>query len=171
MIAMCIFGFTSEAFSQIADVKVETKQIDAQKALVIKTTVPTSDIGKTMGELFGKLYGYLGANSIQPAGTAFAVYYEYDPKGNTVFEVGIPIASEAKGNADVTYKEFPAMKTISTLYVGPYEKVGPTYEYLMKYIKDNGLQSSGASWEVYLTNPGQEPDPNKYQTIIYFPIK
>lgn len=170
-IAMSFFCFSIEAFSQTTDVKVETKQIDAQKALVIKTTVPSSEVGKSMGDLFGKLYGYIGANSIQPSGPPFAVYYEYDPKGNTVYEVCIPVASETKGNTDVTYKEFPAMKVLSTLYIGPYEKVGPTYEYLMKYIKDKGLQISGASWEVYLNNPSQETDPNKLQTVIYFPIK
>ena len=168
---VCIFCFSGGIFSQTADIKVETKQVGSQKTLVIKSTVPSSDMSKAMGDLFGKLFGYLGSNNIQPAGPPFAVYYDYDPKGNTVFELGVPVASETKGTNEIVYKEFPAMKVISSLYVGPYEKVGPVYEYISKYIKDNGLQISGPTWEIYLTNPGQEPDPNKYQTAIYYPVK
>ncbi|HEY4784513.1 MAG TPA: GyrI-like domain-containing protein [Bacteroidales bacterium] len=151
--------------------KIEVKEVNAQKALTIKVSVPTNTIGQKMGELYGKLFGHLGENSLQPAGAPFAVYYSFDPNGNTEFEVGVPVSTETKGTDEIKYKEYPAMKVISTLYVGPYEKMGPVYEALKKYAADNKLETQPATWEVYLTDPMKETDTSKYQTLIYYVIK
>ncbi|MFO7655612.1 MAG: GyrI-like domain-containing protein [Bacteroidales bacterium] len=151
--------------------KIEVKNVDAQKAFVIKAEVPTSEVGPKMGELYGKLFAYMGQNQVQPAGPPFAVYYSFDPKGNTVFEAGVPVAAKTGTDGDVVYKEFEAMKVVSTLYVGPYEKMLPVYEAMQKYVKDNNLKDNGTAWETYLTDPNEEKDPEKFQTIIWFPVK
>ena len=164
-----VFGIS---FGQVAPApKIEVKQIDAQKAVVIKLKVTAATIVQQMGEAYGKLFSYLGTNSIQPAGSPFSVYYEFNPQGDIVFEAGIPISAAVKGSEEIIYKEFAAMKVVSTLYIGPYEKEAPIYDMLHKYLKDNNLDSTGTPWEVYLTNPAQETDPSKYQTLIYFPLK
>jgi effector-binding domain-containing protein len=147
------------------------KDVDAQKAIILKADVPSSAVGQKIGELYGALYAYIQLKGIAPAGAPFAVYYSYDPNGNTVFEAGIPVAETVEGSETVTYKEFPVMKVVSTLYTGAYENVGPVYESLMKYMTDNKLESTGASWEVYLTDPSLVKDPNENKTLIYFPIK
>lgn len=154
-----------------SSVKIDIKEITSQKAVVIKSIVQSSTVGQKMGELYGKLFSYLGSNSIQPSGAPFAVYYSYDPNGNTEFEVGVPVTASVKGNDEIKFKEYPAMKVISTLHVGPYENVGPVYEALKKYATDNKLETQQVSWEVYITDPSKETDPNKYQTLIYFVIK
>ncbi len=150
---------------------IEVKQIDAQKALVIRADVPTSEVGPKMGEIYGMLFGYIGQNQIDAVGPPFAVYYSFDPQGNTVFEAGVPIDTIAPEYGEIKYKEFEAMKVASTLYTGPYEKMEPVYAAIQKYIKDNKLKEKGTSWEVYLTDPSEAPDPTKYQTLIYYPVE
>ncbi|RPJ74059.1 MAG: hypothetical protein EHM20_11230 [Alphaproteobacteria bacterium] len=147
------------------------KEIDAQKTLVMKADVAMAEIGPKMGEMYGALFGYLQAKGIAPAGAPFAVYYSFDPNGNTVFEAGIPIAEPVEGNESITYKEFPVMKVVSTLYTGTYEGMMPVYEGLQKHMQENKLESTGASWEVYLTDPTVVKDPSENKTLIYFPIK
>jgi effector-binding domain-containing protein len=147
------------------------KEIDAQKAIVMKADVPMAAIGQKMGEIYGALYAHMQSKGIAPAGAPFAVYYSFDPNGNTVFEAGIPIAEPVEGNESIIYKEFPVMKVVSTLYTGAYEKMMPVYEGLQKYMQENKLESSGASWEVYLTDPSVVKDPGENKTLIYFPIK
>jgi effector-binding domain-containing protein len=151
--------------------KVEVKEMKAQKALVIKADVPTSEVGPKMGEIYEFLFNYTVQNQISPVGPPFAVYLSYDPEGNTVFEAGLPVAEEASGSGEVEYREYPATKAVSMLYTGPYEKMEPAYEKLMQYIKENNLKDKGTAWETYLTDPNEEPDPEKYQTIISFPIE
>ena len=38
-------------------------------------------------------------------------------------------------------------------------------------MKANDVVSPGPSWEVYVTDPGAEPDTSKWQTDIYFPVE
>jgi len=168
-----LFIHPVSVFTQDKECKsiIEVKQVEAQKAIVIKYDVPNKDIGPAMGKAFEKLYGFLMSNNIVPAGPPFSVYYSFDPNGNTVFEVGVPVSGPFNGNEELVYKEFPAVKAVSTLYKGPYENMQPVYSELSNYIASNGFEATGTSWEVYLTDPSQETDPKDYQTIIYFPVK
>ncbi len=170
-----LLSFSFQVFSQesdnITDLKIEVKKIESVKALVIKTSVPMNEIGPKMGEMYGKLFDFLEKNDIKPAGPPFAVYYEFNPEGNTTFETGIPVTENVEGNEEISFKEFPAMKVITTLYYGAYENLMPVYKALGKYLEKNKLESDGTTWEIYLTDPNEMEDPNENQTIIYFPIK
>jgi effector-binding domain-containing protein len=151
--------------------KIEVKVMGAQKALVIKADVPTAEVGPKMGEIYGFLFNYTVQNQINPVGPPFAVYLSFDPEGNTVFEAGLPVAEVVSGSGEVEYREYPATKAVSLLYTGPYEKMGPAYEKIMQYISENNLKDKGIAQEVYLTDPNEEQDPEKFQTIINFFIE
>jgi len=167
MLQFCLAGL----FAQECKTFFEVKQIDAQKSMIIKYDVPTGEIGATFGQAFGKLFGFLGGNNITPAGPPFAVYYSFDPNGNTVFEVGVPISDSIAGNSEISYKMYPVMKVVSGTYVGPFEAMEPFYTEMQSYLKDNGLVATGASWEVYLTDPMMVKDPKDNQAIVYMPVK
>jgi effector-binding domain-containing protein len=150
---------------------IEVKQVDAQNTIVVRFDVSSKEIGPAMGKAFEKLFSFLGTNSMAPAGPPFAVYYSYNPAGNTVFEVGVPVSNAISGNEEIVYKEFPAMKVVTTLYKGPYDAMELIYGEINKYITANGLVTDGTSWEVYLTDPSQVTDPKENQTVVYFPLK
>jgi AraC family transcriptional regulator len=38
-------------------------------------------------------------------------------------------------------------------------------------MKAQGLKGTGDPWEVYVTDPGDEPDPSKWQTELVYPIE
>ena len=40
----------------------------------------------------------------------------------------------------------------------------------MEWLGKNGKLVTGAMWEVYESDPEQEPDPAKWRTWVYFPI-
>ncbi|HEX2935939.1 MAG TPA: GyrI-like domain-containing protein [Bacteroidales bacterium] len=169
IVAIAVFAaFQGVAFSQE---KFEIKEIGAQKTVIITMTAPSSQISAKMGEAYGKLFGYLGQKGVQPSGAPFAVYTQFDPNANTTFEAGVPVSSKMEGIGDVVYKEYPAMKVLSTLYKGAYTEMTKVYESMEKYMKDKGLQSTMAVWEIYLTDPAQVKKPEDNQTLIYFPIK
>lgn len=150
--------------------KFEIKEVEAVKALVIKSDVPMKEVGDAMGKSYGQLFSYIEANNIQPAGPPFAVYLKWDPEGNVVFESGIPVSKNENGNDNVVYKEYPEMKVLSTLYKGSYEKMEPVYHEMMEYMKTEKMEGNNTSWEIYLTDPN-EVAPEENKTLIYFPIK
>ena len=149
----------------------EIKTVEAQKALVMKADVPMSDISTKMGEIYQATFSYVMENNIQPAGPAIAIYNSWDPEGNIVFEAGVPVASKAEGKGDIILKEYPEMKVLTTLYTGSYENMEPVYNKLMQYVKDEELEWTGVTWEVYLTDPQAVKDPAMNKTIIYFCLK
>lgn len=156
--------------AQESGFNIEVKKMDGYKALVLKADIPTSQIGEKMGEMYGKLFSYIQDQNIETAGPTFAVYYSFDPNGNTSFEVGVPVKSKVNGNGEVQFKEYPPTKAVTAMYMGSYDKMEPVYQALEKYIQDNNLKKEGTSWEVYYTDPN-EVKPEDNQTLVYFPIK
>jgi effector-binding domain-containing protein len=150
---------------------IEVMNISAQSSLVVKANVLSTEIGQKIGSMYGQLIAYTTANNINMTGAPFAVYYSYDPNGNTSFEAGLPVPYGTKGNDSILFKEYPAMKVVCTIYQGSYESMGPVYNKIYEYIAANKLKTTGVSWEVYLTDPATVKDPNENRTMIYFSIE
>ena len=170
-VSFSTFVTISAQDEEMSEAKFEIKNVKVQKGLVIKADIPISEIGPKMGEIYSQLFEYMETNNITPAGPPFTVYYSFDPEGNTVFEAGVPVKDKVKGSGDIAYKEYDEMKVVSTLYVGAYENMMPIYTAMETYLKDNKLESTGSSWEIYLTDPDEVASPDENQTLIYFPIK
>jgi len=162
---------SGDSIAKCPGITVEVKDIEAAKALVIKATIKTSEISAKTGELFSKLIGYMQENGIQMTGPPFTKYYSWDPEGETEMEAGAPVEQVVETQGEIQYVELPAVKVATALHTGPYEAVGPVYEAIEKFIEKEGLRVAGAVWEVYLTDPNTEPDPNKYKTQVYFPVE
>jgi effector-binding domain-containing protein len=177
LIALCLISSVfvklqaQDPAKKSSHTEIVIKEIPAQKTLVIHADVPASQIGQKIGEMYGELFAFMQTQKITPAGPVFALYYSWDPNGNTVFEAGIPVSEEVSGNDHIQFKEFQAMKAVSTLFTGAYEDFGSVYTEIDNYIKENKIEAAGQSWEVYLTDPSSIKDQSQNQTIIYFPIK
>jgi effector-binding domain-containing protein len=92
------------------------------------------------------------------------------PPESTRYEVCIPVAKEIKSDKVIKVKELPTMEVASTIYVGPYDKVGPTYGQLMTWLTEKGYVISGPAREMYLSNPSSTPA-ESLKTEIQFPVK
>ena len=164
-------GSKDDTTKKCSEVNIEIKEIEATKALTIKATTPSGEISAKLGELYPKLNSCIVENEIKMTGPPFARYHSWDPEGDTELEAGVPVDTEVECEGDIQFVELPACKVVTALHTGPYESLGPVYEAIQKYIDEKGLKIIGAVWEVYLTDPNAEPDPNKYQTQIYFPVE
>ncbi len=56
------------------------------------------------------------------------------------------------------------------MHTGPYETIGESYEALMAFVGENGLEMDCFSYEFYLNDPRSSP-PEELKTEIFFPIK
>ena len=125
---------------------------------------------ETMGMLFGELHGYVQQSGQAPAGMPFAIYHEMH--GGTVdLECGMPVASPLDGTDRIRAGELPSGKAATVTHTGHYEQLRHTWEALTAWMKSEGLEPAGAPWEVYVTDPGREPDPAKWRTDIFFPVR
>lgn len=152
-----------------SSVKVEVVDVATQAAYTIKASVKMNEIGSKLGEIYGKITGFLQKNKIEMVGPPFLITHKYTPEALDI-EAGLPVASMGKSSGEINATEIKACKAATAIHLGSYEATPATYQAIEEWMKQNNKQIIGAPWEVYITDPGVEKDTAKWQTQIYFPI-
>jgi effector-binding domain-containing protein len=147
----------------------ELIDLTAQPVLSVRARGAVKDLPAIMGRSYGVLGAYLGRMGKQAAGAPFVAYYNQDMQ-NLDLEIGFPVAEKLPGQGEIQAGEIPGGKAVRTMHVGPYDKIGPAYEALGKWMQTKGHQGTGVCYEMYLNDPQQTP-PAKLQTLILFPVK
>lgn len=149
---------------------VSEQTLTAQPALVIRRRIKRSDISKTLAESLGKVFLHAQRAGAAIVGQPFTRYLEWGP-GLVSIEAGLPIATRVEGEGDVRAEVLPAGRTAITTHLGPYEQLLDAHAAVQQWIEDHGHRSMGSPWEVYVTDPAEEPDPRSWRTDIFWPIE
>ena len=149
--------------------KCEVKEKLAQPALSVRTNSSVQDLPQVLGRYYGEIAQYLGELGEYPAGPPFVAYYNIDMQ-NLDIEIGFPISKHLNGKEDIKMSEIPSGKFASCIYIGPYNEIEPAYNELNRWIEENGYESTGVAYEIYLNDPAQTP-PEDLKTEINFLLK
>ena len=152
------------------DHQFETRQTEAQHILTIRAQTAAAKLPELLGEFFGEVYGHILQQGGQPSGMPFSRYYDMDGV-NVDFECGMPVASPMAGAGRVQAGELPACTAATVTHMGPYDDLPQSWNALLAWMGSQGLEPAGPPWEVYVTDPGAEPDQSKWRTDIYFPVR
>lgn len=156
--------------SALGPVSVEVQA--AFEAMVTEGAGTMEEMGAVLGELYGMVYTVAGQQQLEVSGPAFVNYLDHDEStGFSNYLPGVPVKSPGKASGKVKPVSYPEMKVVRAIHTGPYEKFRESYETMGAYIETNGLEVSGSAFEFYTVNGSTEPDPNKWQTVIAFPLK
>jgi effector-binding domain-containing protein len=148
----------------------ETKQVEAQPVLTIRATTSADKLPDLLGVLFGEVYEHILQSGQQPAGMPFSRYYAMD--GHTLnVSCGMPVASAMEGAGRVEAGELPACTVATATHMGPYDNLPQSWNALVAWMRSQDLEPADAPWEVYVTDPGEEPDTSKWRTDIFFPVR
>ncbi|MDP2299445.1 MAG: GyrI-like domain-containing protein [Coriobacteriia bacterium] len=127
-------------------------------------------------EGYGQLYGWIAQHGLTPAGMPTAVYLTMPsevPESEALWELWAPVAGDAAEQepdaSGVGVRLVPAATVASTMHVGPYETVAPTYDALRTWIAAQGYRPTGPPIEVYYSDPATVA-PEEYVTEIRIPI-
>ncbi len=131
---------------------VTVKKTEAEKVAFIAGQGPYSEIGP----VFNELYKWLADKGIEPAGPPFGIYYD-DPRKvppeECRYEICVAVGAETLGDSLVQIKEIPEMEVASLTYMGPYEKVAPSWDKIYGWIYKNKYEPAGPGMEIYLNSP------------------
>ncbi len=86
-------------------------------------------------------------------------------------EAGVGVSRPIEGNESVRPGTLPGGRVLSAWHVGPYDTLTRTHQRLEAWMRQQGLESAGASWELYWTDPGMQPDSSKWRTQILMPVR
>jgi effector-binding domain-containing protein len=149
--------------------QIEVKNVSSQRVLLLKGKSSIQTIGPDMGSMYGKVYGYMGTKMINPAGAPIALYYS-EPGLEWEIGVAVPVPDATVGRGAIESTTLPGGKMVSTLHIGPYEKLSESWNALSDWMKKSNYNSAGPGREVYLLGPPQETDPAKFRTELLWPV-
>lgn len=149
---------------------VTKKQLTETPILFMRKRIKHEEIAGALGELLPGVYAYVMKKGIPMAGPPLCRYREWSPGGVTL-EAGMSVAVAAEGEGDVLAGTLPGGPAASTIHVGPYDTLSEAHSALETWLADNALHGAGDPWEVYLTDPGEVPNPAEWQTEVIRPTK
>ena len=100
----------------------ETKQIETQPILGVRTSATKENLGQVMGPLFGEVYGHIQHSGQTPVGMPFSVYYSME--GNSVdLQCGMPVAQTIEGAGRIEAGALPGGTVATVTHMGPYDSL------------------------------------------------
>lgn len=139
-----------------------------QPVLSIRTRTPVQGLPQLIGTSYSKMAAYLKELGEQLSDIPFVAYHNMDMQDLDV-EIGFPVVKKLPDKGDIKASSIPEGKVIFCMYRGAYHEIEPTYNEMLQYLKDNGLELRGASYEYYYNGPNfPEED---YLTKIIMPVK
>ena len=152
--------------------EIEETILVKQVALTIRDSADPKTYSMVMGRAYGELMSVIRGNKLKIKGSPFTITLKWDSVTmNSIMDIGIPVEQAVGGKGRIQVQNFPEQKVVLAHYFGAYEKIGPTYNILDQYIKENDKVIVGAPWEIYITDPMTEKDTAKWETEVAFPIK
>jgi effector-binding domain-containing protein len=147
----------------------ELTEYRQQDTAVVHDTVPISAIPSLFDRAIPAVASALAAQGAHPTGPPFAKYL--GPPGDTVdVEVGFPVSRPVSPADDVIPSTLPSTLAAHGVHVGPYELLSHTYDEMLAWMKQQGVQPAEVMWEVYLSDPSAEPDPAAWRTDVWWAV-
>ena len=133
---------------------VEAKQVDAQPIAVVRGRASGANLPVRIRALFDEFYGGFKAK-----GGLNIVFYP-GTGGDGEFDIECGVQVDGGGNSST-----PAGTVATTVYLGPYGRMGPAHEAIHQWSRDHGRALVGPSWEVY---GHWTDDPARLRTDIFY---
>ena len=152
---------------------IEVVEMPAKIYIAKKDTIEWSKISEYYATYLPQLYEATGKNKLTSAGAPTGLYYLWDEENQkTVMAAAIPVTGDEKTKVE-GYETIvlPSGRALKLVYFGAYDQSEKAHMAMDKYMKENSMQQTGPVIEEYITDPANEPDTSKWQTIIYYPVQ
>lgn len=149
--------------------EITRRQIDRVPFLFVRRKIKGEEIAAGLGSMFGAVFEYATRKGIPFAGRPTARYGEMI-LGSVTIEGGMPVAAPADGEGEIQSGWLVGGPVATAIHEGPYDQLGNAHRAIEAWIAEKGEQAGGPPWEVYVTDPGEEPDPSKWQTEVNWPL-
>jgi len=144
----------------------------------IKVLVTMDELGAVVPPLNSEVFQWLASHGLAPVGAPFWKYNLIDMQGDLEIEAGVAVAEPVSGDDRVLGGVLPPGRYVTTRHLGHPSTLMPATAALLDWAAGHGLtwdktdtpdgERWGARLELYLTDPREEPDMNKWVTELAF---
>jgi effector-binding domain-containing protein len=161
--------------ADFGDAEIEHMTVEAIDIAYVSTTSrpePTA-VSDALGDAYFQVLNFIDAHGLQVAGAPLSITRTYSG-AELVFDAAIPV----RGVTDATPRDATSVKigrtyagpVIRIKHVGSYRTLSDTHRRISAYLAAHGIERNGATWESYVTDPGNVPEEDLL-TYIYYPVK
>lgn len=149
--------------------EIETRVLPKQPTAVVEATLSVPEISGWLPGVYQEVAAYLGRAHVPMAGPPFAKYAFHDSLVDV--EAGFPVTEPIQGEGRVVPSSLSAGPAAVATHYGPYEQLGLAYDAVEVWLREHGLEPNGPHWEVYYTDPQEQPDPARWRTDVIAPFR
>ena len=121
---------------------------------------------------YGAIGNYLAEDAANMTGMPMVIYQEWEKENKTTaMDIAMPCASDKPGNDEVLKGKSYEGTVLKTTYYGAYDAMEPVYNAADAFMMTNGYAQNGPVTEVYITDPGSQPDTTHWATEIYWAVE
>ena len=149
----------------------------AQYYAAIRLRTPRKNLAVEAPKLIAEVAKWLGKNRVAPGGPPLIRYLSISNDETVDVEIGIG-TSEPAGGGKIVAGSLPRGRYLTAIHVGAYDRIVETTAAMLDWAKangvtwDNAVGPTGTAWkarvEHYLTDPEEQPDPQKWETKLAF---
>ncbi|MEO1712463.1 MAG: SRPBCC family protein [Bacteroidota bacterium] len=162
----------TENANTMKEYKVQEVEMPEMHYATVRKTGSAVNISKYLEEGYGIIMSRIGAENVEMTGRPTGIYYMFDEeKGMTDMAAAMPIAESRDFGSDIEMVTVPAGKAYVVDFYGNYDGTGPAHYAIEDYAKAHNTELVDMAIEVYVTDPGEESDPNKWLTKIMYYTK
>jgi effector-binding domain-containing protein len=156
-------------------VQPETVQLSDQYIFsIVHETVRNTELGNTIGASYKAIKKTLEQKKIEPLQQPpICIFYRHNSLTSKI-RPGLFVGGCSGVDLENGVECIPVYgdKVLRFTYTGGYGGMQSTYDAIEIYIEENKIsRKRDFTWESYVTDPGLEPDSNKWVTQIFVPIK
>lgn len=157
-----------EGVTEVTTFTIET--VDPQITAAIQAEVPVGEIRELFDRAFPVLVRSIAAQGVEVTGPPFA-YYPRMPGETIAVVIGFPVDRPVDTDGEVGPFELPGGQVVSGTHVGSYDTLAESYHELVAWSAAEGHHLGEAMWEIYLTDPEAQPDPDTWRTRMVWPLR
>ncbi len=145
--------------------------VDPATTAVVRSTVSLDEIRGFFDQSFSVLGGVLTNQQVSITGAAFSRYQGEVEEEPIDLEVGFPTDRAIDADGSVEAGELPSGRVARLVHAGSFDGLGDSWQRLAEWIGAADLVPGDDRWEVYLTEPSPEMDPNELRTELNWTIR
>lgn len=149
--------------------EITTRGLVRQATAVMRAELPPRELGPWLARCFQRVYEHLTAIDTKPTGPPFARFTFLADV--VAVEAGFPVGREIAGDGQVEPSALPSGSAAVTTHRGRYEDLEEAYTAIRQWIDAHGFAEIGPHWEVYVSDPAANPDPDRWRTDVVTPYR
>jgi effector-binding domain-containing protein len=149
--------------------RIEIRVLQPRHTASIRDTISRDDVTQALGQCYQDIKEALAKQGVQADGSPFARWHAFGEEVD--LEAGLMVKTPIVADGNVKPGELPGGPAAIAIHAGPYEGLRSTYDALEAWMARTSRSARGGPWEIYLTDPSEEPDPRQWLTEIIYPLR